>query len=97
MKTITVDHPLVKHKLGKLRDIATDPVHFRQLAGEIAGLLAFEATRDLPTEPMTVQTWAGPLQVEHVRGEDLPWCRSCAPASVSCPACRRCCRRPRSA
>ncbi|WP_287595268.1 uracil phosphoribosyltransferase [Thermomonas sp.] len=71
MKTITVHHPLVKHKLGKLRDIATDPVHFRQLVGEIAGLLAFEATRDLPTEPMTVQTWAGPLQVEHVRGEDL--------------------------
>ena len=31
MKTVEVDHPLVRHKLGKLRDIATDPVHFRQL------------------------------------------------------------------
>lgn len=71
MKTTVVDHPLVRHKLGKLRDIATDPVHFRQFAGEIAALLAFEATRDLPTEAITVQTWAGPLQVEHVRGEDL--------------------------
>ena len=48
MKTIEVRHPLLQHKLGKLRDIATDPVHFRQLAGEIAALLAFEATRDLP-------------------------------------------------
>jgi len=71
MKTIAVDHPLVRHKLGKLRDIATDPVHFRQIAGEIAALLAFEATRDLPTEPHVVQTWAGPLAVERVRGENL--------------------------
>lgn len=71
MKIVEVDHPLVRHKLGKLRDISTDPVHFRQFAGEIAALLAFEATRDLPTEAMTVPTWAGPLQVEHVRGEDL--------------------------
>ena len=71
MKTVEVDHPLVRHKLGKLRDIATDPVHFRQLAGEIAALLAFEATRDLPCEVLTVQTWAGPLEVQHVRGEDL--------------------------
>ena len=71
MKLIEVNHPLVRHKLGKLRDINTDPVHFRQFAGEIAALLAFEATRDLPTQAITVQTWAGPLQVEHVRGEDL--------------------------
>lgn len=71
MKTVVVDHPLVRHKLGKLRDIATDPVHFRLLAGEIAVLLAFEATRDLPTEPADVQTWAGPLQVERVRSEAL--------------------------
>ena len=71
MKTIVVDHPLVRHKLGKLRDIQTDPVHFRQFAGEIAALLAFEATRDLPTESDEVQTWAGPLQVERVRGDSL--------------------------
>ncbi|WP_297830958.1 uracil phosphoribosyltransferase [Thermomonas sp.] len=71
MKTVVVDHPLVRHKLGKLRDIATDPVHFRLLAGEIAVLLALEATRDLPTERVEVQTWAGPLQVERVRSEAL--------------------------
>jgi uracil phosphoribosyltransferase len=71
MKTVEVDHPLVRHKLGKLRDIGTDPVHFRQLAGEVAALLAYEATRDLPTEPHRIETWAGPLEVEHVRGEDL--------------------------
>ena len=71
MIVIEVDHPLVRHKLGKLRDISTDPVHFRQFAGEIAALLAFEATRNLPTQAISVDTWAGPLQVEHVRGEDL--------------------------
>jgi uracil phosphoribosyltransferase len=71
MKTIEVRHPLVRHKLGKLRDITTDCVHFRQLAGEIAALLAYEATRDLPTEHVTVQTWAGPLQVDHVDGSAL--------------------------
>ena len=71
MQIIEVQHPLVRHKLGKLRDISTDPVHFRQFAGEIAALLAFEATRDLPTQAIRVDTWAGPLQVDHVRGEDL--------------------------
>ena len=71
MKIVEVSHPLVRHKLGKLRDIATDSTNFRQLAGEIAALLAFEATRDLPTETRTVQTWAGQLDVEHVNGEHL--------------------------
>ncbi len=71
MKTVEVRHPLVQHKLGKLRDIGTDPVLFRQLAGEVAALLAFEATRDLQTEPQQVETWAGPLDVEHIRGDHL--------------------------
>ncbi|MEO5629368.1 MAG: uracil phosphoribosyltransferase [Thermomonas sp.] len=71
MKTMEVRHPLVQHKLGKLRDIATDCVQFRQLSGEIAALLAYEATRDLPTQQVTVHTWAGPLDVTHVRGEGL--------------------------
>ncbi|MFT4178957.1 MAG: uracil phosphoribosyltransferase [Thermomonas sp.] len=71
MKTVEVRHPLVRHKLGMLRDIGTDPVLFRQLAGEVAALLAFEATRDLPVETRKVPTWAGPLEVDHVRGEHL--------------------------
>ena len=71
MKTVEVDHPLIRHKLGKLRDIGTDPVHFRQLAGEVAAMLAYEATRDMPVETRTVQTWAGPLEVAHVRSEKV--------------------------
>ena len=71
MKVVEVRHPLVRHKLGKLRDARTDPVHFRQYAGEIAALLAYEATRDLPAEAVQVPTWAGPLAVDHVRGDKI--------------------------
>lgn len=71
MKTVEVDHPLVRHKLGKLRDIGTDPVHFRQLASEIAAMLAYEATREMPVETRSVPTWAGPLEVAHVRAEKV--------------------------
>mgnify|MGYP001114264842 CR=1 FL=1 len=49
-------HPLVVHKLTRLRDKHTDPKKFRELIREIAGLLAYEATTDLPLQPKTVQT-----------------------------------------
>jgi uracil phosphoribosyltransferase len=52
-------HPLIKHKLGKLRDVNTEPKKFRELVREIAGLLAYEATADLQVRPQTIQT---PLQ-----------------------------------
>jgi len=53
-------HPLVAHKLSKLRDIRTEPKKFRELVREIAGLLAYEATRALELSTISVQT---PLQV----------------------------------
>lgn len=49
-------HPLIAHKLSKLRDAATEPKKFRELVREIAGLLAYEATADLATVPVQVQT-----------------------------------------
>jgi uracil phosphoribosyltransferase len=49
-------HPLVAHKLTKLRDRNTDPKKFRELIREIAALIAYEATLDLATVPTTVQT-----------------------------------------
>lgn len=49
-------HPLIAHKLSKLRDTATEPKKFRELVREIAGLLAYEATADLITTPVKVQT-----------------------------------------
>ena len=49
-------HPLIAHKLAKLRDVDTDPRKFRDLVHEIAILLAYEATADMQTEPTEVQT-----------------------------------------
>lgn len=53
-------HPLLAHKLSKLRDVKTEPKKFRELVREMAGLLAYEATADLKIDPIEVQT---PLEV----------------------------------
>lgn len=50
------DHPMVKHKLSKLRDINTKPKKFRELIQEIASLIAYEATSDLSISPIEVET-----------------------------------------
>ncbi len=50
------EHPLVRHKVAELRDVATRPRLFRDLVSEIATLLAYEATRDLPLVSRTVRT-----------------------------------------
>jgi uracil phosphoribosyltransferase len=60
-------HPLVKHKLSILRDVSTDPVKFRQLVRELAAFLCYEATQDLPLEPITVQTPMGDAQGGHLK------------------------------
>ena len=49
-------HPLVAHKLSRLRDKSTEPKKFRELVREIAGLLAYEATADLATVPRELET-----------------------------------------
>jgi len=55
-------HPLVAHKLTRLRNINTDPKHFRELVREISGLLAYEATRDLLVQPKMIDTPLAPYQ-----------------------------------
>ena len=55
-----VKHPLVQHKLSYLRDKDTPTVHFRKLVNEVTLLLTYEATKDLPTEDVEVET---PLEV----------------------------------
>lgn len=56
------EHPLVKHKLTKLRDTSTEPKKFRELIREIAMLLAYEATADLALEPLQVRSPMGMAQ-----------------------------------
>ena len=59
-------HPLVKHKLTRLRDTNTKPKKFRELVRELAALLTYEATADLLTTPMTVET-----PMAKTEGDDL--------------------------
>ncbi|MBM4426758.1 MAG: uracil phosphoribosyltransferase [Chloroflexi bacterium] len=49
-------HPLIAHKLSILRDKDTEPKKFRELVREIAGLLSYEATADLATKPVEIET-----------------------------------------
>jgi uracil phosphoribosyltransferase len=56
MRTHVADHPLVAHKLTTLRDARTDSPTFRRLADELVTLLAYEATRDVRVETVTVRT-----------------------------------------
>ena len=51
-----LDHPLIQHKLAILRDKNTGTKEFRALINEIAGLMCYEATRNLPTEEVEVET-----------------------------------------
>jgi uracil phosphoribosyltransferase len=56
MQTLVADHPLVAHKLTTLRDAETETPTFRRLADELVTLLAYEATRHIKVEPVTVTT-----------------------------------------
>ena len=55
-KVTVIDHPLVHHKLSILRNKDTSVKEFRELIGEIAGLMCYEATRNLRTEEILVET-----------------------------------------
>ena len=59
-----MDHPLIQHKLSILRSERTGVKEFRELVGEIAALMCYEATRDLPTEDIEVKT---PIAVAKAR------------------------------
>lgn len=66
-----VDHPLVQHKLTYLRDKDRSTKGFRQLLNEIGMLLAYEVTRDLPLEPVTIETPIQPMEGRQIQGKKL--------------------------
>ena len=66
-----VDHPLVKHKLALVREHDITTKDFRDLASELANLLTYEATKHLETESVTIQGWAGPVEVEKIKGKKI--------------------------
>ena len=55
MKIVEVKHPLVKHKLGLMREHDIVLERFRELASEVGSLLTYEATADLATERVTIK------------------------------------------
>lgn len=66
-----IKHPLIRHKLGLMREADISTKHFRELASEVGMLLTYEATRALPTEEIEIQCWSGPIQVEQIRGKKI--------------------------
>lgn len=56
MRTLVVDHPLIAHKLTALRDATTEAPTFRRLADELVTLLAYETTREVRIQPVSVRT-----------------------------------------
>jgi uracil phosphoribosyltransferase len=71
MPVIDVQHPLVKHKVGLLREEGISTKQFRELTHELATLLAYEATADFPLETSTVACWSGPTQVQRISGRKV--------------------------
>ena len=64
-------HPLIQHKLAILRNKETGVKEFRELVGEIAGLMCYEATRNLPTETVEVETPVAVAKCQMLAGKKL--------------------------
>ncbi|OTQ80767.1 uracil phosphoribosyltransferase [Gilliamella apis] len=71
MKIVEVKHPLVRHKIGLMREHDISTKDFRNLASEVGSLLTYEATANLPTETVTIEGWSGPVQVERIKGKKI--------------------------
>ncbi|MFH1984291.1 MAG: uracil phosphoribosyltransferase [Pseudomonadota bacterium] len=71
MPVMVVTHPLIRHKLGLMRQDDISTKDFRDLASELASLLTYEATKDLEMENRTIQGWAGPVTVERIKGKKI--------------------------
>ncbi|MFO7273694.1 MAG: uracil phosphoribosyltransferase [Bacillota bacterium] len=70
-RVVVIDHPLIQHKLSIIRDKETGPKEFRELVNEIAMLMAYEVTRDLPTEEVEVETPIARARCRRLAGEKL--------------------------
>ena len=70
-KIMVFDHPLIQHKVSMMRDKNTTSKEFRDLAREVAMLMAFEVTRDLPTQEVDIETPICPTTVKMLKGLDV--------------------------
>ena len=70
-KVVIMDHPLIQHKLSILRNKETGTKGFRNLVSEIAMLMIYDATRDLPLEDIKVETPCGIADCKKISGKTL--------------------------
>lgn len=70
-KVVIVNHPLVQHKISLLRDENTGTKEFRELVSELGMLMAYELTRDLPLEEITVNTPVAAAKTKVLSGKKL--------------------------
>ncbi len=70
-KVYVFDHPLIQHKVALMRKTETSVKDFRELAKEIAMLMGFEATRNLPLEEVEIETPMQKTKVNMLQGEDI--------------------------
>lgn len=71
MSVHEIRHPLIRHKLGLMRRADISTKNFRELAQELGTLLTYEATKDLPLEPCTIEGWSGAVEVEKIAGKKI--------------------------
>ena len=66
-----IKHPLVQHKIGLLRERDISIKSFREITSEIATLLTYEATKNLKTETININTWDGNTEGEQIAGKKM--------------------------
>lgn len=71
MKIVEVNHPLIKHKLGLMREGDISTKHFRELAAEVGSLLTYEASKDFEVENKTITSWNGDIEVQQIKGKKV--------------------------
>ncbi len=71
MTVFVEDHPLIKHKLGLMRQKDISTKDFRDLSSEVARLLTYEATKNLDTEKKIIEGWAGKVEIEKIKGKKI--------------------------
>ena len=70
-KLVVLDHPLIQHKLTIIRRKETGSNEFRRVVGEIAGLMTYEITRDLPLKDVEIETPIGKTTQKEIAGKKL--------------------------
>lgn len=71
MAVHVAEHPLIKHKLGLMREKNISTKDFRDLSSEVARLLTYEATKDIEVEDVNIEGWAGPVTVQQIKGKKI--------------------------